>query len=279
MRHGESRPAGGGAKSILLVDDDELNLQVVARRLFQDGYYVATASSGPAALETMNRQRFDLVLLDLEMPGMDGLETLKRIRALSSRRETPVIMLSAHNQNSAIRSCLVHGAADYLVKPLVMPLVRARIERHLAAPAARTDEPGALEPERDVRILIVDDDDLSCRLLASQLKSRGYAPSTVTSGKAALERIGRDDLDLVLLDIGMPDVTGNDILRSIRADARTKKLPVIMVTASNDVPTMLSCVDEGADGYVTKPVDIAYLHACILSSLEAKRRGPRLDLD
>lgn len=278
MRHSDSRHAGGGAKSILLVDDDELNLQVVARRLFQDGYYVATANSGPAALETMNRQRFDLVLLDLEMPGMDGLETLKRIRALSSRRETPVIMLSAHNQNAAIRSCLVHGAADYLVKPLVMSLVRARIERHLAAPS-RPGEPGAPEPQREVHILIVDDDDLSCRLLAGQLKSRGYAASTVTSGKAALERIGQAGLDVVLLDIGMPDVNGNEILKSIRANDTTKKLPVIMVTASNDVPTMLSCVDEGADGYVTKPVDIAYLHACILSSLEAKRRGPRLELD
>lgn len=273
-----TRPAGG-TTSILVVDDDELNLQVVARRLFQDGYYVATANSGPAAIEVMGRQRFDLVLLDLDMPGMDGLETLKRIRGLSTRRDTPVIMLSADNRSAAIRSCLVHGAADYLVKPLVMPLIRARIERHLARSKTATAHGDPADSPSGLHVLIVDDDELSCRLLATQLQSRGYAASTVTSGRAALQRLGEGGLDVVLLDIGMPDVAGDAILRAIRENDRTRSLPVIMVTASNDVPTMLSCVDAGADGYVTKPVDIAYLHASILSSLEARRRGPRLDLD
>lgn len=265
------------AISILIVDDDYLNRQVVSRRLTQEGYAFAMAASGTVALEMLARQRFDLVLLDVELPAMDGLETLKRIRANPAWSGMPVIMLSGHCEPKWVAACMAHGAADYLVKPLVMPLVRARIERCLqyrnwdsrATPAASTAE---------TRILVVDDDDLSCRLLTRQLKNCGCSASSVTSGETALEQLAREPFDLVLLDINMPKMSGNDLLRKIRSNDKTNRLPVIMVTAVTDLNTMLACIDDGADGYVTKPVDMTYLHNCIRSSLEIKKLGASFDL-
>ena len=258
--------------SILIVDDDHLNRQVVLRRLTREGYAVAMAASGPMALEMLERQRFDLVLLDVELPAMDGLETLKRIRANPSWNDVPVIMLSGHCEPKWVAGCMAHGAADYLIKPLVMPLVRARIERCLQHRNPRPSET-ATPSTAGAHILVVDDDGLSCRLMTRQLKNYGCTASSVTSGEAALERLARESFDLVLLDINMPNMSGSELLRKIRSDDKTNRLPVIMVTAVTDLDTMLTCIDQGADGYVTKPVDMEYLNNCIRSSLEIKKAG------
>ena len=263
--------------SILIVDDDSLHCHVVARRLEREGYVVATAASGPEALTLMDRQKFDLVLLDLNMPGMDGIETLTRMRAETHRADTPVIMLSADSRNDARARCLAAGAADYLVKPLVVPMVRARIERCLSVKAGSIE---SMEPSAtgNVRILIVDDDELSSRLLARQMEARGYTATCVNSGEEALAKLACEKVDLVLLDIRMPALSGTETLRRIRADEKTSRLPVVMVTASTDLADMLKCVDEGADGYATKPVDIGWVTTCVHSAIETRRLGVAMPL-
>lgn len=263
--------------SILVVDDDHLNRQVVARRLMREGYFTATAENGVAALEMLGRQRFDLVLLDVDMPGMNGIEMLKKMRADARWAGIPVMMLSGNDSPAARQSCLSAGAADYLVKPLVMPLVHARIARCLDQ-AREPIEELAPPPAGDTRILIVDDDELGCRLLARQLGARGYKVAAVSSGEAALTHLAGNRSDLVLLDINMPVLSGIETLKRIRASERTRTLPVIMVTASSDVANMLECVDQGADGYITKPVDIGWLINCIVSSLKVRRLGVLTDI-
>ena len=264
--------------SILIVDDDSLHCHVVARRLAREDYVVATAASGPEALTLMDRQKFDLVLLDLNMPGMDGLETLTRMRAEPHRADTPVIMLSADTRNDLRERCLAAGAADFLVKPLVVPMVRARIERCLAVKAGSIESMEPQAPVGNVRILIVDDDDLSSRLLARQMEARGYVATCVNSGEAALAKLERERVDLVLLDIRMPTLSGTETLKRIRANDKTSRLPVVMVTASTELADMLKCVDEGADGYATKPVDIGWVSTCVHSAIETRRLGVAMPL-
>jgi CheY-like chemotaxis protein len=270
-------PQAGAVASILVVDDDPVNCQVVSRRLTQEGFSVATATSGQEALGALDRQRFDLVLLDLAMPDMDGIETLRRLRLHPRGVQTPVIMLSAHDDSDSIKTCLTNGAVDYLVKPLVIPLVRARIERCLR-PGTGKAEPEAPQAPAVTRILIVDDDELNCRLLVRQLQNPGYTVTAVNRAGAALELLATDSFDVVLLDVNMPSMNGTVVLKHLRAEPRTRNLPVIMVTATNEVSTMLECIDHGADGYINKPIDIGYLRSCILSAVEARKYGPVLDL-
>lgn len=276
----EAPAATAAQHSVLVVDDDPLNCQFVSRRLAHEGYVASTASGGIAALEMMKRQRFNLVLLDLDMPGLNGLDTLRRIRANASWSTTVVIVLSAHNDKASIKQCLAAGAEDFLVKPLVMPLVRDRIERFLqplTAPMAQAD--AAVESPHRARILVVDDDVLNAQLISRQLENRGYIVLGATSGEQAIQRLTNEPIDLVLLDVNMPGMTGTDVLKYIRGREVTRRLPVIMVTAAHDVATMLECIDHGIDGYITKPISFAALHNSIVSSIGAHKASLSVELD
>lgn len=274
---GPKHTSAASSASILLVDDDELNLKVLARRLSQEGFLVAMAASAPAALDIMDRQHFDLVLLDIDMPGMNGIELLKQIQNRRQADKTRVIMLSAHGDPATIKNCLGHGAADYLVKPFVMSLARSRIEQCLHA-TGKTSAADVGRANGGNRILIVDDDELSRRLLARQLTDKGFATLDEESGEQVLQRLANDPVDLVLLDIRMPQVSGIRLLKKIRSNPKTKHLPVIMVTAENNIDSKLACIESGADGYVTKPVDMSLLMRNIASTLKA-RAMDTIDID
>lgn len=256
--------------SILLVDDDELNLKVLARRLLQDGYLVAMAATAAAALDIMDRQHFDLVLLDIDMPGMNGIELLKQIQKRPHADQTRVIMLSALSDPATIKNCLGQGAADYLVKPFIMSLARSRIERCLHQTGKTSATASASHTNSGIRILIVDDDELSRRLLMRQLTDKGFTALGEDSGEEVIERLKAEHVDLVLLDINMPRIPGTRLLKRIRNYPQTAHLPVIMVTAEDDIDSKLACVESGADGYITKPVDLGLLMQNIATALKAR---------
>jgi CheY-like chemotaxis protein len=115
------------AGRILIVDDVEENRTVLARRLSREGYEAHSASSGEEALRLIGAGAFDLVLLDVLMPGMDGFAVLERIKADEATRRIPVIMISALDDLSSVVRCIEHGAEDYLAKPFDPVLLRARI--------------------------------------------------------------------------------------------------------------------------------------------------------
>jgi PAS domain S-box-containing protein len=122
----ESRPAGPGGR-ILVVDDDDNNREILARRLEREGYQAIAVASGPAALERLGREGFDLVLLDIFMPGMDGFQVLQQMKARAELQDIPVIVLSAlDDQENAVRS-IEMGAEDFLAKPYNGVVLRARI--------------------------------------------------------------------------------------------------------------------------------------------------------
>ncbi len=120
--------ASANAKGrILIVDDVEENRAVLARRLGREGFDVASAPSGAEALRLVAQGGFDLVLLDVLMPGMDGFAVLERIKGDTAMRSIPVIMISALDDLASVVRCIEHGAEDYLTKPFDPVLLRARI--------------------------------------------------------------------------------------------------------------------------------------------------------
>jgi CheY-like chemotaxis protein/tRNA A-37 threonylcarbamoyl transferase component Bud32 len=118
--------------SLLLVDDEEFNRDMLSRRLSRLGYRITEAKDGQEALDFIGKQAFDLVLLDVMMPGMDGLEVLTHIRESHSLVDLPVIMATARDQGGDIVAALQLGANDYVTKPLNFPLVLARLQTQLA---------------------------------------------------------------------------------------------------------------------------------------------------
>lgn len=261
------------SKNILVVDDDAVNRDVLCRRLEREGYTVVAAERGPAALDMMKMQRFDLVMLDLMMPDMDGSQVLEAIRKddVLSGQMTAVIMLSGVDDREAISNCLMLGACDYLVKPFVMSLAKSRIERCLKANEFVSEWPDSDEELRGSRVLIVDDNDMNLDLLQRQVKKAGYEPICANSGKQALEFLETAPYDLVLLDVMMPDIGGVEVLEKLKAHPSLKNLPVIMVSALDESETTTSCIELGAEDYLTKPFDPIILCSRIGSCLKAAK--------
>jgi two-component system sensor histidine kinase ChiS len=116
---------------LLVVDDNPQNRDLLFRRLTGCGYQVEVAEDGAQALEKINQAHFDLVLLDQVKPGMSGLDLLRLLRATYSPSQLPVIMLSAVNDSDAIVDAFGQGANDYVVKPVDLPVMDARIHTQL----------------------------------------------------------------------------------------------------------------------------------------------------
>lgn len=130
-----------GRGSLLIIDDDEANRDMLSRRLSRDGYDVSTSETGEAGLQRMRDQRFDLVLLDLIMPGMNGLQVIEIVKSDQELCRTPVILISALDDMDTVARCIELGAEDYLFKPVNPVLLRARVrstlERRRAEEAMR----------------------------------------------------------------------------------------------------------------------------------------------
>ncbi len=124
LHAGASAQLGG---HLLVVDDDAANREMLARRLAHDGWTVSVAGSGLEALQAARARRFDLILLDMVMPGLDGYQVLTKLKSAPALAEVPVVMISALDQEGSIARCLELGAEDYVAKPFNPILLRARI--------------------------------------------------------------------------------------------------------------------------------------------------------
>ena len=117
---------------LLIVDDNENNRDMLSRRLARRGHFVDVAEDGEKALDILERESFDLILLDIMMPGIDGIEVLKRIRQRYSASDLPVIMATAKDESTEVVQALEMGANDYVTKPLDFPVVLARVRTQLS---------------------------------------------------------------------------------------------------------------------------------------------------
>jgi DNA-binding response OmpR family regulator len=139
-----------------------------------------------------------------------------------------------------------------------MLIVNSRIQRCLKKTYSKTiaDSSSRQDSNKNARILLVDDQELNRDVLAHRLKKSGYTITCVKSGSEALETLKTEIFDLMLLDIMMPDMSGVDVLKNVRSSEKQKVMPVIMVTAMDDMETINECMLAGANDYILKPLNI-----------------------
>ena len=244
--------------SILVVDDEEPNRDILSRRLTKEGYAVAVANSGKEALDMLHLERYDLVLLDIMMPGIDGYEVLKRIRSEPVLHETPVIMVTALGDESSIKRCLALGATDYVGKPFELTFLKSRISQavHALTNLRRANDEATT---CSATILVVEDDEVNRELLVRRLSKFGYTARGAANGTQALNMLSEDTYDLILLDIMMAQMDGYQTLQKIRARETLKNIPIIMVSALSDAASIARCMELGADDYIMKPYNAELL--------------------
>lgn len=269
---------------VLLVDDEEASRLTLTRRLEQGGYGVTVAENGAQALEMMRMERFDLVLLDVYMPVLDGLATLDAIKSDPVVQDVTVVMLTAANTREYVVHAMSLGAVDYLVKPVNSAELVQRVRRSLENRGPRIEPTVKLRQVdlKGLRILVVDDEPLNVKLLDCRLRQMGFQTLAAETGRNALDLLANESVDAVLLDVNMPDMSGMELLRAIREDDGQRLLPVLMLSADGEEETISRCYELGANDYLIKPyqpndlklrlsvaLDIAATHRDVISAAES----------
>ena len=257
---------------VLVVDDHATNRRILEEILKSWSMEAELVESGSAAIAALEAtpQPFDLVLMDLMMPGMDGLETVARIRENAAFVQLPVLLLSSADraEYSAWSSSL--GIARSLIKPVKQSdLLEAIGEALEAAPPVETrsgeasmDEPVAVERRPQYwgrtarRILLAEDGVINQQVAVRLLEERGHSVEVVNNGRAAVERVAEQPFDVVLMDVQMPDMDGIEATAAIRqAETPTGgHIPIIAMTAHAMKGDRERFLAAGMDGYVAKPV-------------------------
>lgn len=226
------------AQKILIIDDDIMNLKM-EQYILENTYDVICAKSGEEGLEMLHKNAVDLVLLDLYMPNMNGLQVLQKIREDKAISDVKVIFLTASGMKTDVTEAIRLGALDFIKKPFVPTELLERIKR-------------ALQLAKKDSILVVDDDKMNLMLTQKILGIR-YDVSCVSSGKEAILYLQDNVPDMILLDLHMPEMSGLEVLDEIRNMDKVSDVPVIFLTADSERKTEIEIFKAGAMDYIQKP--------------------------
>jgi diguanylate cyclase (GGDEF)-like protein/PAS domain S-box-containing protein len=244
--------------------------------ILRDDYAILAATSGEKALAiAQHSPQPDLILLDIQMPGMDGYAVLSQLKSNPATADIPVIFVTALAESADEARGLMLGVADYITKPVNPELLRLRVRTQLELRRYRKD-PMMLDsrhgnPGQPASLLVVDDIPDNIHELLEALKD-DYRIMVARSGAKALELIeGPTPPDLVLLDIVMPEMDGYEVCRRIKASPVGNRIPVIFVTVVDATQDKVRGFNIGAADYIIKPFDIDEVRARVRTHLELAR--------
>ncbi len=253
---------------ILIANSDHRFSQTLKNVLSAYGHEIVMARTGEEAVQRFEERAPDLVLLDLVLLGLSGLDTLVKLKARAPR--LPVVVVTGDVTAEVENRAREMGVIDVLRKRLSMDVIMQAVNRALqevgkpakAAPASVASAGGAPKP---ATILVVDDEKEICDLVGEFLGRRGYRVKTAYGGKAALASVKQEPPDLVLLDIYMPDLNGVEVLRRLVESKFAGG--VIMLTASQEEPLLKTALDLGAFDVLNKPVDLEQVELAVMVKL------------
>jgi CheY-like chemotaxis protein/signal transduction histidine kinase/HPt (histidine-containing phosphotransfer) domain-containing protein len=271
-----------GGMKILLVDDNEVNLTVAKEMLNSLGHQATIATNGREAVIAYKAQTVDAVLMDCQMPEMDGFEATQEIRdweAEQGRKPTPIIALTAHALRGDRETCIAAGMNDYLSKPFTKLSLSAVLSDNTQMVDATTDEDHrtiadpsspAVAQNRSgsqARILVVDDNDINRQVAQSILENLGYETESAENGDEALRAMARRPFDAILMDCHMPVRNGYDTTKEIRLredqSPQVRRIPIVAVTADLLQNNRQRCFDSGMDDYLGKPYTLEQLRVIL----------------
>jgi two-component system, sensor histidine kinase and response regulator len=277
--------------AVLIVDDNEVNRRILSGQVSSWGMTATVVASGREALEaldaaTQTRRPFGLVLLDANMPDMDGFEVAAEVKKRPELAGATVMMLSSSGDYADQTRCAELGIAAYLTKPVYAADLLAAIERALGSKPStvkrvttksRTAGTIALGSEvRRVRILLVEDNVVNQRVASGLLTRRGHHVTVAQDGQEALVRLDQETFDLVLMDLQMPVMGGLEATVAIRERERVsgQRLRVVAMTAHAMNSDRERCLAAGMDGYLSKPIDPPMLFAVVEQEAAADAAQP-----
>ena len=230
---------------ILIVDDEQDTCANLSDILTDLGYQVDTANDGFTALELVKKRPYDVALLDLRMPGMDGLELYRRMREISA--ETVAIVVTAYASSDTAKSVLATGAWKILPKPVNIGILLNFVAQALDSPL----------------VLVVDDDQDLCENLWEILRERGYRVCVAHDLPDAEKKLAEHRFHVVLIDLKLPTGTGQALLRTLRNVDPEARAVLITGHRSEMESQVQTAMDAGANAVCYKPFDVQNLLATV----------------
>jgi PAS domain S-box-containing protein len=244
-------------RRVLLVDDNPTNLRILSHQCARWGMVAETAESAAAALERLEEAAFDVAVLDVQMPEVDGVRLAEEIRARRGTGAPPLIALSSLGDDHALFRA--SGFARVLTKPAKLSLFLDSLASVLA-PRERADPRGGLfdvdlAARQPLRILLAEDNPVNQRVASLLLRRFGYDCTIVSDGREAIEAAEARPYDVLLLDVQMPVLNGLDVAEHLCATLPKAARPwMIAMTANAMEGDREACLEAGMDDYVPKPI-------------------------
>ncbi len=263
----------------LVADDDFNTCASVTRMLTKIGMRAEWTTSGKEAvlrtrLALENDDEFSAYIIDWIMPDMNGIETVRRIRAIIGESK-PIIILTAYDWTEIEEEARAAGVTAFCSKPLFMSELREALLKPVEenVTAAKAEEPSDDERFAGKTILLVEDNALNQEIAATILEEKGFLVDLAEDGTVAVEKVERAPAgryDLVLMDIQMPRMDGYEATRRIRAleDSAKASIPIFAMTANAFDEDRQKALDAGLNGHIVKPIDIASLMVVLREALK-----------
>ncbi len=273
---------------ILVVDDILPNVKLLEAKLTAQYYDVITAFNGEEAIKKAEADSPDLILLDIMMPGIDGFETCRRLKANPKTAHIPVVMVTALTDATDRVRGLEAGADDFLSKPvndtalfsrsrsllrLKMTIDEWRV-RESAASSLGMDKDDRLNEDSDLkgaRVLIVEDRNFEAEKFVETVKRDQHECVIVDGGVAAMDKIMNEDFELILVSLNLSREDGLRFCSHLRSNEKTRNVPIVMVANDEDMPRVAQGLDMGVQDYIMRPVDRNELLARCRAQLRRRR--------
>jgi two-component system cell cycle response regulator len=275
---------------ILVVDDIAANVKLLEAKLSAEYYDVITADNGRTAIEVAETNAPDIILLDVMMPGMDGFETCKELKANPRTAHIPVVMVTALSDVADRVRGLESGADDFLSKPVndvalfarVRSLVRLKMMMdELRVRQETSGRLGAIASEFEVsdqpaKVLVVEKSRFTTQRLSEYLAEAGHEVVCADSGETAMQLSREQAYDLVIVGIDLGGEDGLRLCSQFRSQEETRHLPLLLLLEDMDLPRLAKGLDLGVTDYLIKPLDRGELLARVRTQVRRRRYHDRL---
>jgi signal transduction histidine kinase/CheY-like chemotaxis protein/HAMP domain-containing protein len=256
--------------NVLVVDDNATAREILSGMLETFGFNSTPAANGKAALKLIDEAAnsnhpFDLVLMDWMMPGMDGIEVVRKLQSHSEKAyQLPVIMVTAYGREEVIDKAVDIRTKGVLAKPVtpstlldsIMPAFGHEMAAKVRSDVRHQDELDAEQRLHGARILLVEDNEINQELALELLTGCGMLATVVDNGQKALEILASQEFDGVLMDVQMPVMDGYTATRELRKQEKFKNLPVIAMTANVMASDREDAMNSGMNDHIAKPINI-----------------------
>ena len=280
------------SRSVLIVDDNAVNRTIFETQVKAWGMVPTSVTGGQEAIDALlaaarGGRPFSLVLLDANMPDLDGFGVAGQISRHPELANPTIMMLSSSGLEGEAERCRSLGIAAYLTKPIRPDDLLEAIARTLAAhvnpkrliPLDTKPARLAATPVKPLKVLVAEDNIVNQRVAMGVLTTRGHAVTVVNNGRKAVEALARESFDVVLMDVQMPEMDGFEATAAIREHERTAggHVRIIAMTAHAMAGDSERCLKSGMDGYLSKPLTPHLVYAAVESELPAASGKPAFE--